>query len=177
MDIFRIFDSLNYTPNNQTAAQRLYGANMSTRTGDTVYGFNSTAGQPWFSATGASSPLIFCAWDAGGTDTFDFSGYSNNGQVIDLRQGSFSNVGGLIGNVTIALGAVIENGPPRSEVAVQRVGVGRLCGDGRTLGVDAVDDRAVGEKGGRRCLRLDGEPVDDRLGGNQCLAGNALVVE
>jgi Ca2+-binding RTX toxin-like protein len=92
-----------------SAAQRLYGANMTTRTGDTVYGFNSTAGQPWFSATGASSPLIFCAWDAGGTDTFDFSGYSTNGQVIDLRQGSFSNVGGLLGNVTIALGAVIEN--------------------------------------------------------------------
>ena len=81
------------------------------------------------------------------------------------------------GEQIVELGAVIENGPPRSEVAVQRVGVGRLRGDGRALGVDAVDDRAVGEKGGRRCLRLDGEPVDDRLGGNQCLAGNALVVE
>ncbi len=92
-----------------SAAQRLYGANMTTRTGDTIYGFNSTAGQVWFSATGASSALIFCAWDAGGTDTFDFSGYSNNGQVIDLRQGCFSSVGGLVGNVSIALGAVIEN--------------------------------------------------------------------
>jgi Ca2+-binding RTX toxin-like protein len=92
-----------------SAAQRLYGANMSTRTGDTVYGFNSTAGQVWFSASNGSSALIFCAWDAGGTDTFDFSGYSNNGQIIDLRQGSFSNVGGLVGNVSIAIGAVIEN--------------------------------------------------------------------
>ncbi len=92
-----------------SAAQRLYGANMTTRTGDTVYGFNSTAGQIWFSASGASSALIFCAWDAGGTDTFDFSGYSTNGQIIDLRQGCFSSVGGLIGNVSIALGAVIEN--------------------------------------------------------------------
>jgi Ca2+-binding RTX toxin-like protein len=92
-----------------SAAQRLYGANMSTRTGDTVYGFNSTAGQIWFSASGAATALIFCAWDAGGTDTFDFSGYLNNGQIIDLRQGSFSSVGGLVGNVSIALGAVIEN--------------------------------------------------------------------
>ncbi|MDQ3124421.1 MAG: M10 family metallopeptidase C-terminal domain-containing protein, partial [Pseudomonadota bacterium] len=92
-----------------SAAQRLYGANMSTRTGDTVYGFNSTAGQIWYSANNELSPLIFCAWDAGGTDTFDFSGYFNNGQIIDLRQGSFSSVGGLIGNVAIALGAVIEN--------------------------------------------------------------------
>ena len=92
-----------------SAAQRLYGANMTTRTGDTVYGFNSTAGQVWFSASSAASALIFSAWDAGGTDTFDFSGYSNNGQIIDLRQGAFSSVGGLIGNVSIAIGAVIEN--------------------------------------------------------------------
>ena len=90
------------------AAQRLYGANMTTRTGDTTYGFNSTAGQVWFNAATASSALIFCAWDAGGNDTFDCSGYANN-TIIDLRQGAFSNVGGLSGNVSIAIGAVIEN--------------------------------------------------------------------
>ena len=90
------------------AAQRLYGANMTTRTGNNTYGFNSNAGQAWFSATSNTSILIFAVWDAGGTDTFDFSGF-NNAQVIDLRQGSFSNVGSLIGNVSIALGAVIEN--------------------------------------------------------------------
>lgn len=90
------------------AAQRLYGANTTTRTGDTVYGFNSNAGQPWFSATSSSSALIFAVWDAGGTDTFNFSGYSV-AQTIDLRQGAFSSVGGLIGNVAIAIGVVIEN--------------------------------------------------------------------
>ncbi|MGV3580265.1 M10 family metallopeptidase C-terminal domain-containing protein [Brevundimonas sp.] len=90
------------------AAQRLYGANMTTRTGDTTYGFNSNAGQNWFSASTALSVLIFAVWDAGGNDTFDFSGY-NTSQVIDLRQGGFSNVGSLIGNVSIAIGAVIEN--------------------------------------------------------------------
>ncbi|MCS6627355.1 M10 family metallopeptidase C-terminal domain-containing protein [Roseibacterium beibuensis] len=90
------------------AAQRLYGANMTTRTGDTVYGFNSNAGQPWFTATTTLSALIFAVWDAGGTDTFDFSGYSV-AQTIDLRQGAFSSVGGLVGNVAIAIGAVIEN--------------------------------------------------------------------
>lgn len=89
------------------AAQRLYGANMTTRTGDTVYGFNSTAGQPWFQPD-ANGYMIFAVWDAGGTDTFDFSGYSQN-QLIDLRQAAFSNVGGLVGNVSIALGASIEN--------------------------------------------------------------------
>ena len=87
------------------AAQRLYGANLNTRTGDTIYGFNSNAGQAWFSAS--SGPLIFAVWDAGGNDTFDFSGYDT--QTIDLRQGAFSSVGGLTGNVAIAVGAVIEN--------------------------------------------------------------------
>jgi len=90
------------------AAQRLYGANMFTRTGDTVYGFNSTADRIWFTATVGGAAPVFCVWDAGGFDTFDFSGY-NTGQVIDLRQGSFSNVGGRNGNVSIALGATIEN--------------------------------------------------------------------
>ena len=90
------------------AAQEKYGANMSTRTGNTVYGFNSNADRNWFSAISASSPLIFAVWDAGGTDTFDFSGYAQ-GATIDLRQGSFSSVGGLIGNIAIAMGTVIEN--------------------------------------------------------------------
>ncbi|MBB5747282.1 DUF4214 domain-containing protein [Brevundimonas variabilis] len=90
------------------AIQRLYGANMTTRTGDTVYGFNSTASQPWFSARSSTSPLIFAVWDAGGVDTLDFSGYAVE-QTIDLRQTSFSSVGGLTGNVAIALGAAIEN--------------------------------------------------------------------
>lgn len=90
------------------AVQRLYGPNMTTRTGDTTYGFNSNAGQQWYSATGIGSALIFAVWDAGGTDTFDFSGYTQN-QVIDLRQGAFSNVGALTGNVAIAMGVVIEN--------------------------------------------------------------------
>lgn len=91
-----------------SAVQRIYGKNMNTRVGDTVYGFNSNANQPWFLANSAASVLIFAIWDAGGIDTLDFSGYSAN-QIIDLRQGSFSSVGGLTGNVAIAVGALIEN--------------------------------------------------------------------
>jgi serralysin len=93
------------------AIQRLYGANMTTRTGDTVYGFNSNAGQGWFlsSLNGQTRDVIFCVWDAGGNDTLDFSGYSQN-QMIDLRAGSFSNVGSMIANVSIAAGVTIENG-------------------------------------------------------------------
>ena len=90
------------------AAQLEYGANMSTRTGDTVYGFNSNADRPWFITNAASTKLLFAVWDAGGNDTFDFSGYSQN-QLIDIREGFFSNVGGLVGNVAVAQHTSIEN--------------------------------------------------------------------
>lgn len=90
-----------------SAMQRLYGANMSTRTGDTTYGFNSNAGEP-YSLAGASEKVVCCVWDAGGTDTFDFSGYANN-QRTDLHAEGFSSVGPLTFNVSIAAGATIEN--------------------------------------------------------------------
>jgi len=90
------------------AAQLEYGPNLSTRTGDTTYGFNSNAVRPWFITDSASTKLVFAVWDAGGNDTFDFSGYANN-QLIDIRQGFFSDVGGLVGNVAVAKGANIEN--------------------------------------------------------------------
>ncbi|CAN5402346.1 hypothetical protein BH10PSE4_BH10PSE4_32590 [soil metagenome] len=91
-----------------SAAQQEYGAKLTTRTGDTVYGFNATADRAWFWATSAASVLIFAVWDAGGVDTFDFSGYANS-QTIDLRAGNFSSVGGLTGNVAIAENVGIEN--------------------------------------------------------------------
>jgi len=111
------------------AIQRLYGANMTTRTGDTVYGFNSNTGLPWFTTNNSSSGVIFSVWDAGGIDTLDFSIYSQR-QVIDLRQGHFSNVGGMIGNVSIAMGAVIENaiGGGGADVIVGNSANNRLTG-------------------------------------------------
>src|SRR4029079_3747180 len=56
-------------------AQLEYGANMSTRTGDTTYGFNSNADRSWYWASSGNSRVVFAVWDAGGNDTFDFSGY------------------------------------------------------------------------------------------------------
>lgn len=114
------------------AAQLAYGANRTTRTGDTVYGFNSNAERDWFSATSSSTKLVFAAWDAGGTDTFDFSGYKV-AQTIDLREGFFSSVGGLTGNVTIAIGAVIENA------------IGGAAAD--TIAGNAVANRITGGSG------------------------------
>ena len=60
-----------------------YGANMTTRMGDTVYGFNSTAGHDVFDFNINVDPVI-AIWDAGGTDTLDFSGFTRDATVMDL---------------------------------------------------------------------------------------------
>lgn len=114
------------------AIQRIYGANATTRVGDTVYGFNSTADRSWYSATSAAADVIFAVWDAGGNDTLDFSGYTES-QLINLRQGAFSSVGGLVGNVAIAIGSVIEN-------AIGGSGADRLYGN-------SADNRLTGGAG------------------------------
>ncbi|MDO8297950.1 MAG: M10 family metallopeptidase C-terminal domain-containing protein [Caulobacter sp.] len=128
------------------AAQRSYGINTTTRTGNTVYGFNSNADRPWFVASSASTILVFAVWDAGGTDTFDFSGYSNP-QTIDLNQGAFSSVGtysggNLVGNVAIAMGVVIENavGGAGVDMIIGNSSANRLMGGGG-------DDTLVGGAG------------------------------
>lgn len=126
------------------AAQRLYGANINTRTGDTVYGFNSNADRVWFSATSSSTPLIFAVWDAGGTDTFDFSGYSSNAR-IELREGFFSDVGGLVGNVAVAKGVVIEN-------AIGGNGADRITGN-------AAANRLQGSAGNDTLTGLGGADI------------------
>ena len=86
------------------AIQKLYGANLSTRATDTTYGFNSNTGRDFLSA----DKLVFSVWDGGGNDTLDFSGFTQN-QKINLTATSFSDVGGLVGNVSIAKGVTIEN--------------------------------------------------------------------
>lgn len=90
------------------ALQALYGANMTTRTGDTVYGFNNTSGRDAFDFTVDTHPVV-AIWDAGGNDTIDLSGYTMPCK-LDLNQGAFSDVGGLLANVSVCYNAVIENG-------------------------------------------------------------------
>ena len=89
------------------ALQYLYGANMTTRTGDTVYGFHSTAGREVFDLS-LHPQAVFTIWDAGGRDTFDLSGYATP-SVIDLHDGGFTDAGGLTDNISIAYHARIED--------------------------------------------------------------------
>lgn len=99
------------------AIQEKYGADMTTRTGDTVYGFNNTSNRDVFDFTKNTAPVV-AIWDAGGVDTLDVSGWDAN-QTVDLMAGAFSSVGArtsaanpavsMTNNVAIAFGATIEN--------------------------------------------------------------------
>lgn len=140
------------------AAQLEYGANLSTRTGDTTYGFNSNAVDPWYVATSGASRLVFAVWDAGGNDTFDFSGFTQN-QTIDLRQGYFSDVGGLVGDVAIAKGVTIEN-------AVGGSGADRIRGN------DA-GDQLFGNGGNDTIVAGDGTNFVRGGDGDDLLTGGA----
>lgn len=138
------------------AIQRLYGANMTTRTGNTVYGFASNTGRDYYSAVSSSSALIFSVWDAGGIDTLNFSGYSQN-QRINLNAQTFSDVGGLKGNVSIALGVVIEN-------AIAGAGHDTVIGN-------AVANSLRGNGGNDRLYGNDGNDTLYGDGGSDLLYG------
>ncbi len=79
-----------------------------TRTDDTTYGFNSNTGKAETTLTSAADKPDFNVWDERGNDTFDFSGFKQD-QIINLRGGSFSSVGGMKENVRIGEKTVIEN--------------------------------------------------------------------
>ena len=133
------------------AIQAIYGADFTTRAGNTVYGFNSTADRTAFDFTVNFNPVI-AIWDGGGIDTLDCSGYVPDGsesynQYIDLGAGKFSDIGALTGNVAIAYNCVIEN----------------AIGGG---GNDSIQGNAVGN-------RLEGADGDDVLLG---LIGNDVLI-
>lgn len=80
------------------AIQSQYGADTTTRTGDTVYGFNSTAENPIYDFAYNPYPYL-SIWDAGGNDTIDLSGFTTS-QFVDLHAGSFSSIGGAAPTLT-----------------------------------------------------------------------------
>jgi len=87
-------------------AQTKYGADMNTRSGNTVYGFNSTANRDVFDFGENSFPNV-AIWDAGGDDTLDFSGFGG-GTVIDLRDGQFSSGAAAVPSADVLNQASVE---------------------------------------------------------------------
>ena len=146
------------------AASRLYGLSTTTRTGDTIYGFDSTAVRPVYDAN-AYPTLGYTVFDSAGNDTLNYSGFSQN-QRIDLNSESYSNVGGRVGNVSIGRGVVIENaiGGSGSDVLIGNSVDNRLTGNG---GNDTIS-------GGAGWDTLQGGSGIDRLTGG---AGNDVFVD
>lgn len=91
-----------------TAIQKKYGVNRETRKEDNTYGFNSNTQRDYYTLGSSRDKFVGCIWDGAGNDTVDMSGYNAN-QVINLKAGSFSDVGGLQGNLSIARDCIIEN--------------------------------------------------------------------
>jgi serralysin len=90
------------------AMQQLYGVAGNLRSGDTVYGNNSTAGGYYDDLETLSNKFAFTVLDDGGIDTLDTSS-STKAQSINLNDGEISDAWGLIGNVSINAGTIIEN--------------------------------------------------------------------
>ena len=131
------------------AVASMYGAATSTRTGDTVYGFNSNAGAVFNFGNYSSAPAL-TIYDSGGNDTLDCSGYSG-AQTIDLHPGAFSSVGNLVNNIGIALNAIIEKaiGGSGNDTLIASDANSTLSGGGGndTLDGGAGNDNIVGGSG------------------------------
>ena len=113
------------------ALQFLYGANISTRSGNDTYTFATVATQ------------LQCIWDGGGTDTLDCANQTA-AVVLNLSAGSFSTVGGVANSVSIAYGVTIENavGGIRNDILIGNAASNRLeggPGNDTLNGGDGVD--------------------------------------
>ena len=150
------------------AAQRLYGANMSTNSGNTIYGDDTSGGAIGLTGVRGQTigPIAWgTIWDGGGIDTLDFS-QSTSGEKIDLHAGAFSNVDGGIGNLSIAKGVTIENaiGSADNDVLIGNDADNILKGGGGddTLQGNGGGDTYVGGPGTDRAV-LNGNVGDYSL--------------
>lgn len=161
-DAMMLFDIL--------AMQNLWGANLYTASGDSIY-------------TGKRTDTIDAIWDAGGIDTFDASAIAS-GVRLDLRQARFSSFDST-DDVVIAYDTVIENatGGAGSDVLIGNSANNLLLGGGdrdKIKGNRGRDDIEGGDardkisggigfdtiSGGNGNDRIAGDQGNDRLSGN-----------
>jgi Ca2+-binding RTX toxin-like protein len=166
------------------AVQAIYGADPTTRTGDTTYGFNWTsdlADRPAFQIQAHQLAPVFSIYDAGGTDTLDLSGYATP-SYIDLNPGSFSSAGGTDHYLTLAeinANNAAASLPARSQflydvyntgvegtnggVSWQSLSPGPLMHDNISIAYGVWVENAVGGSGADTIV---GNAVDNVLTGN-----------
>lgn len=142
--------------NDIMAIQSMYGVETTTRTENTVYGFNSTITGSLASIydfTVNKNPIL-CIFDSAGVDTLDLSGW-NTASVINLAPGGFCSANSMTYNISIAYTCDIEN----------------AIGGG---GADSISGNTLANmlKGGAGNDRIFGFAGNDRLYGN---AGNDYI--
>jgi hypothetical protein len=139
-------------------------------TGNTTWGFNtnitSTVSAAYNQLAALADTNSFCIVDGGGIDTVDWSGYSSD-QKINLTVptasttgfGTPSSVGGLVNNMYVAVGTLIEN-------AVSGSGDDTMTGNGAANTIDGGvgTDSIVGGMGADSLIGGGGS--DTFSGGN-----------
>lgn len=171
--------------------QAKYGADPTTRVGNTTYFANSNAGNAVYDL--AKNPFPYLSvYDAGGIDTFDFS-TADRGVFLDLRPGAFSSA--TIGSPTLAQANAITAEFNAATDAAQgdfalwtsqaevdefadfigSLGASRLAADTGYAGIDATSHRNISiayntiienATGGSGRDYLVGNHVANRLTGN-----------
>lgn len=144
------------------AIQSIYGADLNTRTGNTVYGFGSNVigdQANIYDFTKNTNPIL-TIYDAGGVDTLDLSGFGS-ASTINLKAGSFSSCNAMTNNIAIAYNTTIEN-------ALGGNGNDQISGNNLNNLIDggggvntAVYDGLVGQY--RACLTNEGVCLGDTL--------------
>jgi serralysin len=153
------------------AVQHLYGADYTTRAGDTVYSWNPLTGEKIIDGVGQGAPggnkVFETIWDGGGRDTIDLSAYRTD-LTIDLAPGAWTHFGnGQIAN--------LGNG----QKAPGNVALAYLHqGDSRALLENAIGGSGNDViKGNAASNVLIGGAGNDRIeavAGNNILVGDAL---
>ena len=144
--------------NDIMAMQAMYGVEATTRTGDTVYGFNSNltgAVQSIYDFTLNKNPIL-AIFNSAGIDTLDVSGWST-ASTIDIARGGFSSANAMTFNIAIAYTCDIEN-------AVGGAGADAISGNALAnwLSGNGASDVLYGLAGDDR---LNGGAGNDRLDG------------
>ncbi|MFM5949168.1 MAG: M10 family metallopeptidase C-terminal domain-containing protein [Novosphingobium sp.] len=147
------------------AVGNLYGA-TATRTGNTTYGFDNSSGRAIYTAVAGQTAMSYTIVDSGGIDTLNYSLYTQN-QRIDLNAEAFSNIGGAVGNVSIARGTLIENavGGSGNDVVIGNAadntltglgGLNQIYGGGGNDTINAIGSDVVYGEDGNDTVHITG---------------------
>lgn len=157
------------------ALQRMYGADFTTNSGDTVYTFSTATGEMFVNGVGQGTPhsnkVFRTIWDGDGNDTYDFSNYTTRLRV-DLDPGAYVDLdrNGNTQRAEINFGVGYNGGVVYSS-AYEVWARGHVFnalqhnGDARSLIENAV--------GGSQGDQIFGNSADNSLYGND---GNDLLI-